>query len=270
MVTLQEQFLHSLMKKFAHPAAQTVIQGLEPAEKELFQGNLAGDDPMMYLITPKRILSMMHPSWYGELLEHTPKVLQSICERFLQGKQEGPLREFVLGYCVNQWPERGKLGPETVQDGDFSWLLEYSYENMTALFDLLGVYDLVDEVRRIVDKRKLQMILVRLHPFQQKFLRALLLKSLPTSASQINVSTFLTVEADVAKKRLQQRGLERFAMAIEKADPLLLWHFFHRLERFQAERLQQVGGQEFSDRERARAKQQVIQAYQFLQRMEKA
>ena len=113
-----------------------------------------GVDPENFLVTPSRILSSLHPSWYEELVEAVPEGMRPVVNRSLEEYRQGeesPLREFILGYLVNSWSDKDIPCLETMERGDFSWLLECNPEEIETIASLVGTYDLVEEVRKTID-----------------------------------------------------------------------------------------------------------------------
>jgi len=265
-------FLRSLLEKFPHPSSQKVMGDLpqEIAMRFSLLPDHVGVDPENFLVTPSRILSSLHPSWYEELVEAVPEGMRPVVNRSLEEYRQGeesPLREFILGYLVNSWSEKDIPCLETMERGDFSWLLECNPEEIETIASLVGTYDLVEEVRKTIDKKSLEKLFSSLSLMQRRYLRALLHTPLPGLKSTINLPEFLRLPTEEGKERLLARGYERLATALQGQDEIFIWYLLHRLERSQAHSLERRL-KEGRVEESSRSKTYITHAYQFLKRRE--
>jgi hypothetical protein len=273
MPSVADLFLRSLLEKFPHPSSQKVMGDLpqEIAKRFSLLPDRVGVDPENFLVTPSRILSSLHPSWYEELVKAVPEEMRPIVHRCLEEyreeKEASPFREFILGYLVSRWSERDIPCLETVERGDFSWLLECSPEEIETISSLVGTYDLVEEVRKTIDKKSLEKLFSSLSPMQRRYLRALLHTPLPGLKSTISLPEFLRLPIEEGKERLLTRGYERLAAALQGQGELFIWYLLHRLERSQALSLERRL-KEGSSEETSRSKVYLTHAYQFLKRRE--
>jgi len=273
MPSVADCFLRSLFEKFPHPSSQKVLGDLpqEIAERFTALPDRTGVDPDRFLVTPSRVLSTLHPSWYEELIQAVPNEMQSIVEHFLQeysaGEDENPLREFILGYLVNRWVDRDIPCLETLERGDLSWLLQYSPEEIETVASLVGICDLVDQVRRTIDKKSLHDLFASLSRIQQRYLRVLLHTPLSKLPSEIELAELLRLSVEKRQERLLLRGYQCLADALGDQGETFIWYLLHRLERSQAHLLEDLLKKD-AVTEPSRAKAQLIHAYQFLKRRE--
>jgi hypothetical protein len=281
MASQQEQFLKALIERFPHPGMKDAVEAL-PQELALKFKNLPeriGKSPEAFFIQPKRVLKDMHPSWSEELVLLCPGCLQSLLRKVLLDTVEGKemkegggisdsIKEFLLGYLVSKWPDRNMLGIENIEGASFSWLATADSKMISLLGELLPVNDIVDVVRKIVDKKILQRILSGLSAVQQRYLRSLLHRPSRSSALNQEVRQLLQEDAQKVAHVLACKGQEELAYAIKDEPELLLWHLMHRIEREKAFALKKMMEKQISQGEQTEMKKRLSHAFQFLQKVE--
>jgi hypothetical protein len=207
----------------------------------------------------------LHFSWHEELVPFVAKGLQPVMRRALLEKEESPLRSFLLSYLVNKWPDKYLPNIKEAKEASFAFLLESDEKTIEQLQELIVVHDIVDEVRQIVDRKRLQQLLQQLSPLQQKYLRSLLHRPVRSSGLSLGFVKLLSQDSQGASDMLHHRGEDRFACALKEEPTVFLWYFFHGMERHSARKLQVVMEKKASIVERAQAKKHLVEAYRFLQ-----
>jgi hypothetical protein len=281
MVSLEEQFLKALMERFPHPGMAAVLDTAPDDIASKFKGlpEKADKAPELFFIQPKRLLEGMHPSWCEELVLLCPAAMRPLIRKVVldavgKGMRKGietlsePIREFLLRYLVEKWPERNVQGVESIEGASFQWLAISDERMVFILAELLAVNDVVDVVRQIVDKMILQKILAALTPIQQRYLRSLLHRPSRSATLNKELTALLLDDPKTGAQTLMKRGFEELAYAIKDEPSLLQWHMMHHIDREKACFLKKIMEKEVSLVNQKEAKRHLSHAHQFLQKAE--
>ena len=232
-------FLRLLLNKYftGKPDTWASLMPQEDQEK-LSTISLEQKEPNLMLFLPKRWLTSMDPSWILPIVEKLSKPLQEVYARafpqIFGNATDAPLynetiQEFLINYLHNTWTEDVPVPKELLPESEFSELLTFSRKELLELIDLLSMHDLVEEMRRIVDKRLLQSVLQYLTKEQQHYLRILLRQQSRQVPSAISISELLKEEKNFAKL-LHKFGLKRLSLALSGASNECIWHLMHTLD----------------------------------------
>jgi len=252
-LTVRTQLVLSSLLSHTHGGSldSKVLNGLPPedAQSLLQREELPkGADPARLIADPDEILSTAHYSWIAEALSFFPESLhasflaalpptQAAGIRHLKNqstKSEVVLAEPVRKYLCGLLVQRIE-GATTILPLDFlpvmplSPLLDFEKNLLLEIFDLLGLYDLADKVKRTVDKVQLMRINSCLSPAKQKFLRALIRQPDNVQLSELDLSNW-SGDCAILKKMLHRRGLLRLGKALAGYPKDFIWHFVHRLD----------------------------------------
>lgn len=278
--------MRALIERFGAPAFSSVVEQM-PEEMALpFQSlpEKAEIPPANFFISAKKILAMMHPSWYEEMVAFCPPALQPAINGALGENGYPPvIKQYLLTYLVRKWPDRNIQSVDHIPETPLRFLLDCDEQMVLLLAQLLAVHDIVDDVRKIVDKKLLQQILRKLSTPQQKYLKTLLqqpahslqgggasalkgLKNSKRTQTAQGLVGLLLQDPERGSHMLYHRGLSKLAEAVNKESSLFLWHILHRLEHNTALAVQHE--MEHTQIDSGRAKKQLLFAYQFLKRLE--
>ncbi len=259
-------FLRALMDRIPNSDLPALLEQLPEEMQAQFQAVPAASDRPVeaFFLSPKEVLALLHPSWYEELLPHLAEELRPAVKEALAQKEESPLRAFLLTYLVSAWPEKVLPSQKEMKQSPLHFLLKVDEVEIGKLQELIVVYDIVDEVRQIVAKKRLQEVLQRLSPLQQQFLRSLLHRPAKAPVLSLGLLGLLQQDPQRATSMLRQRGLQRFSCALQDESKPFLWYFFHGIDRRVAQELQAAMETPSSVGERAQAKKRLVEAYKFL------
>ncbi len=174
-----------------------------------------------------------------------------------------PVKQFLLGFFHRKWQEHGVLPKDLLSQGDLSVLLKLNKQELLDVVDLLAMYDLIDEVRHIVDRRILQTVIQLLTPAQQQYLRACLRQKSKSTASGISLRDLLK-DPKRFPMQVHKRGLQRLALALAGSEPDFLWYISHAFDMPRAKFLLQNIQPEEAPGATSLAKAQIQQVLQFL------
>ena len=274
METQQGIFLQALIERFPNSQLRSVLETAPESIVSRFRAlpERAGVAPETVWTAPRVLLLSIHPSWHEEIVERCPKVLRTKLRSILNDAQGRPLNEmgpltlFFLDYLVSQWTDKNVQGVEAIDETPLRWLADCDEQLIENIAELLAVHDVVDVLRRIVDKKILQKILRPFSSLQQRYLRTLLRR--PISSISLNKELLALIQDDPekAKKRLLRRGQEMFGQALKGAPSLLVWHVLHHLPQKQAQAIMKIIDSPASKAELAGASKKATHAYEFLKR----
>lgn len=150
---------------------------------------------------------------------------------------KAPFRTWVLSTFAITWTDFQKtLSPKFLPDSDLTPLLSLSKKELVLLIDYLGIYDLSQEIRTVVDKKLIEMLYKCLSNQKRHFLRIALHQKEKTPAPSLNFEHW---DGDAKKlfRLLHHRGIVRLAVSLSGQSELLTWHFIHALDVGRGEKL---------------------------------
>lgn len=230
----------SLLKPFAHE---------EITELGKIESSLA--NPEQGLDQPKTLLQRIHYSWFIPVLETIPKNLLPLAVAALPKHQsekikqqlnlnplERPLarltRIFLLDRLYQLIKPTEILPLAFLPVTPLSGLFKLTKAQLVEIIDLLGIYDLADEVRYIIDKEQVNKINSCLTPRQKQFLRHSLHQKEKLTSTPLHLKQW---DGDCKKLALllHQRGLIRMSKALCGQHPHAIWHLMHILDKGRGE-----------------------------------
>lgn len=273
-------FLRLLLNKY-FTGKQDVLAKIMPKDEweTLAAIHVTQKDPSLVLFVPREWLSSIDSSWLKPVLEALPKPLQQaylaafprevgaalgLKEVSVQA-QEAPnssLHDFLLSYLYKLWNDKEVNPKEFLSTWELSSLLKMSRKELLEIIDLLAMYDLVEEMRQIVDKRLLQAVLQHLSQSQQHYLRLLLRQKSKQKPMTLSVKELM--KEGKFCQLLHKFGLQRLAIAFSGADEDFIWHILHTLDSNRANFLTSYLQKEEVAKETPAARLQVQHIIQFL------
>jgi hypothetical protein len=195
---------------------------------------------------PSELIQNVHYSWVAETITKVPKELQPHVISLFNPKQanrlaelvgtkpftktlSAPVRTFLLKLFFKYF-DTGTLLPKAfLPKSELSILTKISKEDLVHLIDLLGIYDLTDESRTILDNKRVKAIHHCLSPEQRKFALYCLNQREKIASSRLNLSNW-NGDCDELHKRIHLRGIARLGKALSGQDPQLIWYIVHTLD----------------------------------------
>ncbi|MBN1914290.1 MAG: hypothetical protein JW769_00155 [Parachlamydiales bacterium] len=228
------------------PETQThLLSYCSEAEKNLINHQM----PPTFTIDPQKyfqdgLIFSIHYSWLIPFLKTQPPesgalflslfppqeqkklsgLLQVIPSSSLSNLGKKYCEQFLLSYFVK---EQQILPIEFLPSSPLNFLLSLSKEQLISLIDYLSLYDLVEEMRYIVDRGLLKRIFHCL-PDKMKQL-------IPTIPKQsFSLPRMNLPKWDGSKKTflslLHTRGLQRLGIALIGQHPHFIWYLTHKLD----------------------------------------
>ena len=160
------------------------------------------------------------------------------------------------------------LLPKTfLPKNELSVLTRISKDELVRMIDLLGIYDLTDETRTILDNKQIKAIYKCLTPTQRKFSNYCLHQREKIASSRLNLSNW-NGDSDELQRRIHLRGIARLGKALSGQDEQLIWYIVHTLDTGRGHLLQKNIEKEAVPKVTPALSQQVLQTLNHLQKKE--
>ena len=177
------------------------------------------------------------------------------------------IRSFYDTFLVYD-PEALSIMPKALMPStDLDWMLSLSKHDLVELIDLMAMYDLADEVRHVVDRKLLQMIVGRLQQNLQRFLRSCMSQKTKLAMAPLHIEQIYKDEKQF-HKILHKRGIQRLSIALSGQSVDFIWHILHTLDTGRG-RLLKKQIQHDAQPTTAPAKMQLMVALQYMKDMRK-
>jgi len=212
------------------------------------------NEPNTILWDFEKKVGMIHYSWYAPIFKKIPAheaswmlqvlprksavKLQQVCQIPYTAVTLSPFaRAFASHYLWKQIEDPAILPLEFVPQTALSALMLYSREQLLEIIDLLGVYDLTERVRHIVDKNGLKSVYSSLKPLELQFLHHCLNQQNKIVVSPLKLNDW-DGDSQKLRQKLHRRGLSRLGYSIKEESSHFLWYFVRKFDTGRAALLQ--------------------------------
>lgn len=240
--------LKLFMNRYHGGSLDSLAQLLPEQElQELRALEVSSSNTAALLQQPYQYAVRVHYSWIAPLLEkYTPEQQQLFLSAFPDNQRQrlGKLlkikasetslppvtRKFLLNrLLLPLTAEKDCLPRELLDSNELTPLLSWSKKELMMLIDYLGLYDLAEKARYIVDKVKLKNIFNCLTPKKIEFMRRCQKYSEQLSMSELDLDQW---NGDCGRlgELLHLRGLFRLGKALCGQQKELIWHLTHILD----------------------------------------
>ncbi len=236
-----------LVNRFHKKSPEVFLKSLpkEVSLKALNQEVLS-EEASLLVAQPEELLSKIHYSWLltpFEKISDTlkPSVLSALNQETAEGIAQFhkieklstplaiPIKRFLVNTLYQKFEKRDVLPIPFLPQTALSSLSEFSKKKLILLIDFLGLYDLSEELRHIVDKTTLKNIYSNLSIQKQKFLQSSLHQKEKLVAGRLDID-LKSIDKRKLESVLHKRGILRLAKALSGEHPDLLWHIAHTLD----------------------------------------
>lgn len=241
--------LRVLLNRFHQGPVEAMLRCLpqEDAHAILAQ-EIHSTDAKLALSQPQELINRVHYSWLLPAIKSLPQGLHAPILKLLPKERLGrlqkllpetlkispePLSPFVqkfLAQILYHSLEPGEVLPvEYLPKTPLTDLVYWTKPRLMELMDLLGIHDLAEEMRHIIDKQRLSLLQPCLTTKKKQFLRLCLHKTEKIATSRIGLDKW---DGDCRKlnQLIHQRGLLRLGKALCSQHPDLVWHIAHVLD----------------------------------------
>jgi hypothetical protein len=238
--------LRVLINRFHQGAPEALLKGLPEAEAEhVLVHTISSTEASHVMNKPSTFFKDIHYSWLQPVLETFSPSLQPMLISALPAESAAPLsklmnfpllkpasetsKEFLLSSLCRKFMENTPLPVVFLPETFASPLALMSKAQLIELIDFLGIYDLAEELRHIVDKVLLKAIYKCISIKKQHFLRICLHQKEKLKAAKIGLINWKGDEVQLGRL-LHRRGLLRLSYALSGQSQDLMWHIVHRLD----------------------------------------
>lgn len=235
-----------LLNRFHSKSSKDFLSLLpkEEAQKVLSQDVVTSEiDPVF--VSPNEFLKSIHYSWVAPHVQKLPLHLQGIVvsalpqplamglKKYLNIPKTLSLpahaRTFFIKKIYDQVKQSDILPLHFLPKEELSDLLNLNRIELIELIDFLGLYDLAEEVRYIVDKKNLQNVYKCLDNKKMQFVRICLHQKSRFSVAKLDLKKW-NGDCSVLLQQLHQRGLYRLGKALSGAHPHFMWYFSRKID----------------------------------------
>lgn len=223
---------------------------LKTIPKELSQKvqsqEMLSEETALLFEQPQKLMSKVHYSWLTNALNKIPEQLKAsvlsslpihtaeglIQQTGIQKKERElslPVKRFLAAILYTQFEKREILPVPFLPKTPLTQLADKSKSQLIQIIDFLGLYDLAEELRHIVDKNTIKHIYSTISIPKQQFLRTSLYQKEKLVVDRLDVDLGL-IDRRKLDIVLHKRGILRLARALSGQHPDLIWHVTHRLD----------------------------------------
>lgn len=276
-------FFNVLMNRYhSNDAAAFIEQLPQEAADALAKHPSEISEPAAALCFAPQALAPIHFSWFISALQQytvalrpfvvacLPKPQQQHLCRQLQitlpkKKQALTTQRYLLNDLAKRMQVTEALPLTFIPESTLTPLASLSKDQLVQLIDYLGLRDLAETLRPVVDNRLLQAVHRCLKPAELQLLRAYLHQRDKLKVAKLDFSKW-DGQRDSLRLMYHQRGLARFAKALAGESPDLRWHIYRHLDRRRAELLEKLGNVQDPPLLTQTLRLQVVAILEFLQR----
>ncbi len=239
--------LRVLLNRYHKNAHDPILRGLPQEDIQLVLNQAVSSDDIEAAILPiEDKLHRIHYSWLINPLQQLPTSLQPYVLASLLPAQatnivkllhiaypypdlSPPLKRFFLTNLYHHLNLQEILPASFLPESPLKILATYSKQQLMDMFDLLGMHDLVQEVRQIVDKVRLKNLYGHLTKKQQLYLKMIMHQQDKIASTKLGLDQ-LKETTDKLDAEIHRRGMIRFAKALSGQHPDLFWYVTHTLD----------------------------------------
>lgn len=240
--------LQLLLNRFHHGPSQPLFAYLPKEEAEqLSNYAVEGQDISPALQKPDDQLQNIHYSWIAPTIQGAPEdlkpfLLASLPENYTASIKKlvnftapiptlsPPAKEYFLKLFFSKYHTMGEHLPLLfVPPSKLGVLLTLSKQQLVEVIDFLGLQDLAEALRHIVDKARLKRIYGCLSAKKQQYLRVCLHQKDRLGVAPMELNQW---DGNIQKleTQLHRRGLMRLGVALSGQHPEFIWHLSQLLD----------------------------------------
>lgn len=248
-MTAKHAFLmRVLINRYHKGSPEPLLRFLpEPLAEEVRHQESNSSEFSPLLVPSAEMLGRVHYSWLIPIVQKLPARAQASLLRALPAKQAKPLsrhlkidlhgeplapvlQTFMVRLAHQNLPDSKNILPiEYLPPTPLSTLAGYNKQELVELVNYLGIHDLAEEIRSVVDTRKLKGVYSCLSVKEQQYLKYCMHLKEKFSAPSLGLEKW-GGDCNKMKAALQVRGLIRLGKALSGEHPDLIWHIAHILD----------------------------------------
>lgn len=271
-----------LLNRYHTRDIDSVLKALTEEEaKEVLTYDVKSSDIAPVFVQPEELIQRIHYSWLVPIFKkwapdfqklilsalpesHRSKLRDLLKPKTALSSPAPPARSYLQELLIKQlWPSE-ILPVEYLPTKPLSVLAKATKNELVDLFDILGMFDLAEEVRQIVDKNTLRNIYRCLSLKKRKYLRFCLQQPEKLKMSDRMRLNNWDGTSEKLLKMIHRRGIVRFAFALSGKERDLTWHLARTVDRGRGEILERYYSENPIQDVTSILEQQVISANNFL------
>ncbi len=241
-------FMKVLINRFHKGSLQSLL-GCFPTEeaKEIANVDVPSNDPSIGLKTASEKISSIDYTWFLPSLQklsknaqqtvaaafpepHSSKLLQALN---LPSSAETPspiVKNFLLLKCYKNLPGASEVLPKQyLPQTPLSLISSMNKRELVEVIDFLGLHDLADELKHVVDQKTLKNVYACLNAKEQQYLKYCIRQKEKVVLPSLGIERW-SGNVDKLKSVLQSRGIIRLGKALSGENPDFIWHVAHNLD----------------------------------------
>ena len=277
-------YLKMLLQKHHKGTLEQAVQLLPtPSREAVLKSELTEAEASHAFHRPGELLSKIHYSWVADALtkkidenkrifylSSLPPQMQLQVAKLLNFQGDivplkGPLQQYVQKQLLLKMLPKGYLPVAYLPKTPLKPLLSLSKAKVVELVDYLGLFDLAEELKKIVHTKLIKGIYASLQPQELEFLRACLHQKEKLQTPRFPLNDW-NGESKELHFRIHKRGLLRLAKALVDQSPSFLWHLTRMLDTGRGRRLETLMPKESPPQVTQVMQEQVLQLLKFLEK----
>ncbi|NGX42754.1 MAG: hypothetical protein K940chlam7_01041 [Chlamydiae bacterium] len=246
--------LRLLLNRYHEGTTESVLKGLpEEERRKVLDLPLVSKDVLPALRQPIEAMQHVHYSWLIPQLQSISKrklrlvisilpehLATKLCDTLKMTSKpltlSTPMRSFLRSQLHNAIEFNDVLPVEYLPATEMTRVAKLRKRELVDLIDYLGLYDLAEEIKHIVDRKLLKSLYECLSKKKHIFLRECLHQREKLVTQRLQLEHW---DGDCQKlaKLLHHRGMVRLGYALSGQHPDLLWHITHILDTGRGEKL---------------------------------
>lgn len=282
METKSALMLRVLFNRFHGGLTEGNLAALPREDREqIFKQETDSEEVEVAFSKPQESLGQVHYSWLIEAFQALPQeiapfALASLADDkyraqlaelvgvtpYDKGLSE-PLQRFFLQKLLRAVEDGSDLPLEFLPERRLSPLAHLDKGQLMMLVDFLGLYDVANEIRTVVDKTILEGLYACLTPKKKQFLRACIQKKKRLSSPPLDLQKW-DGDCNRLRRVLHYRGLNRLGNALCEEHPDFVWHLAHIFDTGRGKIIEKCYHEKSQPNIAAILRQQVYNAMKFL------
>lgn len=236
-----------LLNRF-HPKSNELFLKNMPQDEARFVLNqkFSSTDVSLLLTQPESLIEKIHYSWLLDTFNKIPKSLHASILASMPDVQYKALsqalnipekklnlspiaKRFLINMLYAQFEKKEILPLEFLPENPLLFLCSLKKQQLVTLIDYLGIYDLAEEIRHIVEKNLLKDIYSCIPLKKQHFLKNCLNQKEKLVTPRLDLDNW-DRDSQKLEKILHKRGMIRLSHALSGLHPDFIWHLIHLLD----------------------------------------
>lgn len=234
MMNVQLRAMRNRMDKLPIEYQERLLSFLPSEKRQAYITLLPTQTLFSRPFTLEEVLRRIHPSWYEDTLNSYEEPDRSLLNSAL-AKDEASyvlpkkLKDYLLHeFFMKAFPKDHCPAPVTMLPEDSMLpLLQRDYKMIGKLCQYLGLFDLLQELKTIIQKDRLRLVEEALEPEELTFLNEVKNEGVRMPPMGLNQ---YDGKHDVLRRVLFERGLFRLAKCVSESDEGLRWYVLHMIE----------------------------------------